>query len=214
MVEMTRAGLSPRSKIHGHSALVISWLYHLDLQGSGRPSSSSSGAQPLIPVLSHSPVRLPEGLHSCSVGTRRQEDKKTRRQEGEKGQKKTKKKTKKRQKKKTKKKTKQDNKTTRHQDIKTKRQKERKRGREEERKRGRRRDGPSCDALDRPRPSRAQAFLCLPSCVVVSAGGVRRARSRTRTTPPRRARKLSIIGLTMIQWVATMCWWILMDFEP
>ena len=33
MVEMTRAGLSLRSKIHGHSVLVISWLCRLDLQG-------------------------------------------------------------------------------------------------------------------------------------------------------------------------------------
>ena len=42
MVDMIRAGFSPRAKTHGHSARVTLRLYHLDLRGSGRPSSSSS----------------------------------------------------------------------------------------------------------------------------------------------------------------------------
>ena len=49
IVEMTSAGRSLVSKIRGHSAPVIPWLYHLDLQRSGRPSSSSTGDQPPIP---------------------------------------------------------------------------------------------------------------------------------------------------------------------
>ena len=39
-------------------------------------------------------------------------------------------------------------------------------------------------------------------------------RARVPRAPPGRAGKLSIIGLKMIQWGATRCWWILMDFEP
>ena len=39
-------------------------------------------------------------------------------------------------------------------------------------------------------------------------------RARVPRAPPGRAGKLSIIGLIIIQWGATMCWWIIMDFEP
>ena len=63
--EMSSEGFPPRSNTHGNSSFVMAWLNHLEVDGEGCPSESSSGNHPPMPVLSE--LAWASTLGACSI---------------------------------------------------------------------------------------------------------------------------------------------------